>query len=104
MRRREFLQVAAQSPLAVAQGQTPARKGRLKQGIWAHHLIEALSGQAPLALENGRLLTAGSLRDYLSEEVPRTLRKTFEDARTQTPTLYGKPGREFVVADVGRPI
>jgi hypothetical protein len=74
--------------------------GRLKHGIWSFHLLEALSGDAPLALENGRLLTANSLQAHLAAEVERTLRKTFQDARTQTPAVYAAEGRRFVIADL----
>jgi hypothetical protein len=74
--------------------------GRLKHGIWAYHLLEAFTGNAPLALEDGRLLTATSLQAHLAAEVERTLRKTFQDARTQTPSLYAPAGRRFVIADV----
>jgi hypothetical protein len=82
-------------------GETSYTSGRLKHGIWAHHLIEALAGEAPLALEEGRFLTAASLQAHLADEVPRSLRQTFEDARVQTPCCYAAPGRRFVVADVG---
>jgi hypothetical protein len=80
-------------------GEGSHSSGRLKHGIWAYYLLEALTGDAPLALEDGRLLTAASLQAHLAAEVERTLRKTFEDRRTQTPCLYGAEGR-FVIADV----
>jgi hypothetical protein len=73
--------------------------GPLKGGVWAHHLLEALAARAPLALEDGRLLTASALQEHLAREVPRTLRATFRDDRPQSPVLYGGAGR-FVVADV----
>jgi hypothetical protein len=73
--------------------------GPLKGGVWTHHLLEALAARAPLALEAGRLLTASALQEHLAREVPRTLRATFRDDRTQTPALFGGAGR-FVVADV----
>jgi hypothetical protein len=47
------------------------------------------------------LLTAASLQNYLEQEVPRGLRSTFKDGRTQTPTHYGDPGEHFVLADLG---
>ncbi len=81
-------------------GEESYSSGRLKHGIWAFHLLEALTGNAPLALEDGRLLTAASLQAHLAAEVERTLRKTFQDARTQTPCLYAPAGRHFVIADV----
>ena len=72
----------------------------LKHGIWTYHLIEALSGNAPGALEKGHRLTAMSLQNYLSTEVPRTLRKTFTDRRVQTPYKYGGQSRDFQIADL----
>jgi hypothetical protein len=81
-------------------GEGSHSSGRLKHGIWAYHLLEALTGDAPRALEGGRLLTASSLQAHLVTEVERTLRKTFQDARTQTPCLYAPAGRRFVIADL----
>lgn len=81
-------------------GEESCSSGRLKHGIWAYYLGEALGGNAPLALEDGRLLTARSLQAHLVAEVERTLRKTFQDARAQTPCLYAPEGRRFVIADV----
>ncbi len=81
-------------------GEDAYSSGRLKHGIWANHLLEALTGNAPLALEDGRLLTVASLQAHLVAEVERTLRKTFQDTRTQTPCLYAPAGRRFVIADV----
>jgi hypothetical protein len=86
--------------VACLPGETSHASGQLKAGAWAHHLCTALAGKAPLALEDGHLLTATSLQNYLQQEVPRTLRATFKDARAQTPCHYGTEER-FVVADVG---
>jgi hypothetical protein len=61
----------------------------LKAGVWAHHLVEALAGKAPRALDEGGLLTAQALQQHLEEEVPRTLRRTFKEPRVQTPRRYG---------------
>src|SRR5262249_22685073 len=82
-----------------APGEASHASGALKHGVWAHHLLEALTGKAALALEEGRLLTAASLQEHLRRELPRTLRATFRDGRLQTPRLYG--GADFLVADVG---
>lgn len=64
--------------------------GSLKAGIWAHHIAEAFAGVAPMALEEGGLLTAVSLQAHLLREVPRTLRTTYREAPEQTPTVFGK--------------
>jgi hypothetical protein len=72
----------------------------LRRGIWRHHLIEALSGKARSALSRDGTLTATALHDYLSEAVPRTLRRTYDPPCEQSPLLLGEPGREFVIADL----
>ncbi len=74
--------------------------GALKAGIWAHHVIEALSGKAPLALEGGRFLTASLLQEHLAREIPRTLRATFREAPVQTPDLILPSASRFLIADV----
>ena len=81
-------------------GEQSHASAALKHGVWAYHLLEALGGKAPLALEEGRTVTAQSLETYLEKEVPRTLRTTFREARGQTPVTYGEPGPGFVVADL----
>jgi hypothetical protein len=97
---RDFFAANAVCFTSCRPGEGSHSSGRLKHGIWAYHLLEALAGDAPLSLEDERLLTAASLQDYLAAEVERTLRKTFQDARTQTPCLYAPQGRRFVIADV----
>jgi hypothetical protein len=87
--------------VACRPGERSEVSGPLRGGAWAHHLLQALAGKAPLALEGGRELTAESLEAHLEREVPRTLRTTFKDARSQTPALYGAGGERFLVADLG---
>jgi len=72
----------------------------LKHGIWTYHLVEALEGNAPEALEEKSRLTARSLQDYLSREVPLTLRKTRSGPDAQTPWKYGGESRNFQLADL----
>jgi hypothetical protein len=74
----------------------------LKHGVWTYHLIEALKGDAPRALEKGHRLTAMSLQNYLSVEVPRTLRKVFSDPKVQTPWKYGGESRDFEIANLSQ--
>jgi hypothetical protein len=82
------------------EGEMSHTSGAIKAGIWTHHVIEALSGKAPLALEAGRLLTAQLLQDHVAQEVPRTLRSTFREAPAQAPVLFMAEDQRFVVADV----
>lgn len=73
----------------------------LKHGIWSYHLIEALKGDAPDILENGRYLTAAALQDHLRRSVPRTLAKTFSQPFHQTPRIYGThTNGNFLIADL----
>jgi uncharacterized caspase-like protein len=73
---------------------------KLHHGIWTFHVIEAFKGEAPLALERGRFLTANSLQNYLKAEVPRTLLKTYTNRKDQTPWMYGASAGDFKLADL----
>ena len=72
----------------------------LRQGIWSHCLINALSGNATEAVAKDKLLTDDSLGAYLSEEVPRLLRLTRTGTETQTPVWFGNPIKPILVADL----
>ncbi len=72
----------------------------LKHGIWTYHLIEALSGNAPKALDARQRLTASSLQNYLSQAVPRTLRQVRNTPDVQTPWKYGGENHDFQIADL----
>lgn len=71
----------------------------LKHGIWTHHIIEALNGSNKRALERKVYLTTSSLQNYLSKEVPLTLKNTFTSRKNQTPRLWGNLSREFIITD-----
>ncbi|MFT7463797.1 MAG: hypothetical protein ACI9EF_002144 [Pseudohongiellaceae bacterium] len=73
----------------------------LAHGIWAHHLLQALRGAAPDALQDGHLLTVHGLATSLAAEVPRTLRKAHNDHASQGPMQFGGSSGEDVVADLG---
>ncbi|MEX2174502.1 MAG: hypothetical protein WD872_09075, partial [Pirellulaceae bacterium] len=75
--------------------------GQLQHGIWAHHLIEAFAGNAPLALERGTLLTARSLQKHLQTAVPPSLRATYAEAKRQSPWACGDQSSDWVLADLG---
>ncbi len=72
----------------------------LKHGVWTYHLIQALSGNAPSALERNHFVTSSSLQNYVSLEVPRKLRDVRTDKAVQTPTCWGNLSREFIVANL----
>jgi hypothetical protein len=86
--------------VSCAEGETSHVSGALKAGVWAHHVHEALTGKASLALEGGRLLTADSLQTHLVQEVPRSLRSTFREAPPQNPELLVAEGERFVLGDL----
>lgn len=48
---------------------------QLKHGIWTHHLLLALSGEEPTALERGEWLTGQSLQNYLLHSVTKFIRE-----------------------------
>ena len=72
----------------------------LKHGVWTYHILQALQGNAPAALDDRRYLTATSLQNYVSREVPRTLRSTFSKPVVQTPWMHGSSSRDFLIADL----
>lgn len=74
--------------------------GIIQHGIWTYHLLKALNGDAQSALIRGNLLTADSLQAYLSIEVPRTVRDTFTTNVKQTPCMFGRLTKDFIVADL----
>ncbi len=72
----------------------------LKHGIWSHYIIQALTGEAPSALDRGRYLTGHSLQSYLETEVPRTVRRTYSSTEVQTPRTFGNASGDFILADM----
>lgn len=72
----------------------------LQHGIWTYHVIQAISGKAPKALEKGHIVTGASLRDYLALEVPRELRRTRTRGEVQTPCEFGNASKTFIIADL----
>src|SRR5262249_40127650 len=75
----------------------------LQHGIWTYHLVQALKGEAPSALERDGLLTGSSLQSYLAVEIPRTLRKARTDGAVQNPHFFGNASHDFLIADI-RPV
>ena len=81
-------------------GQVSYPSTALKHGIWTYHLIEALRANEDSAMEKSHLITSSSLQNYLSENVPRTIRNTFSGTEIQTPWFFGAQSSEFLIADV----
>jgi Caspase domain len=74
---------------------------QLRQGIWTHSVISALSGEAKESLDRGSLVTTSSLQEYLRNEVPRLLRANLGNGEVQTPSAFGDLSKDFVIADLG---
>lgn len=72
----------------------------LGHGVWAHLLIEALSGNASAALDARHRLTPRSLQRYLADELPRALRRAVETPVKQTPVMIGRPTPGWSIADL----
>ncbi|MBP3957194.1 hypothetical protein J8F10_18185 [Gemmata sp. G18] len=86
--------------LACAEGERSFESAQLRHGIWRHHLIEAFTGKTRSGVGKDGALTAAALHDFLADAVPRTLRRTYETAQEQTPTLYGEANGAVVVAEL----
>src|SRR5262249_32278030 len=88
--------------VAASEGQESHASASLKAGVWVHQLLEALTGKAPLAVNDSEQLTAASLQEHLAREVPRSLRSSFREAPEQTPVAYMPAGSaSIVLADIG---
>lgn len=68
-------------------------------GIWTYHLLEALRGDKTNLLKRRVLLFASDLQNYLTYEVPKSVKK-YTTHKYQTPVLFGSQTADFVVADL----
>ena len=66
-------------------GQMSYPSSSLKLGIWAWHVIQALSGEADKAFDRGNAITMATLKKYLSRSVPTYLTKETKIRGTQEP-------------------
>ena len=69
----------------------------LRHGIWTFHLLKALRGSAPNAVEKNKYITSSSLQNYLSKEVPNTLKTENPNPVSQTPICFGSFSNEFQI-------
>jgi hypothetical protein len=69
----------------------------LKQGIWTHHLTEALAGKTEDAIVKDILITANSLQAYLSDAVPKYVAKTKIGGGIQRPFAKLNAQNDFLV-------
>jgi hypothetical protein len=87
--------------LASEPGERSFESAELRRGIWRHHLIEAFTGKSRIALTPEGALTAAALHELLADEVPRTLARTYERSREQSPVLLGEGHAGMFIAEVG---
>ena len=71
----------------------------LQHGIWTYHVIEAIAGRVPDALEKGFILTTDSLMGYLSVSVPKAVRLYQGPFVVQTPVKFGSSTGESLIFD-----
>lgn len=64
-------------------GQSSYSSDELENGIWTHHLVDALSGNVPQAMYSQKYITDVLLRDYLSTSVAEYALK--DDGKFQNP-------------------
>ena len=73
---------------------------KLKAGVWAHLVLEAVGGRATKAITADGTVTAASLQRHLDDELPRLVRKHFAPPPVQSPRLFGGQHGGAVVADL----
>ncbi len=88
--------------LACAEGERSFESAQLRHGIWRHHLIEAFTGKTRSGVGKDGTLTAAALHEFLTDAVPRTLRRTYETPQEQTPEMHGAANAGVVVAELGK--
>jgi len=85
---------------ACAEGERSFESAQLRHGIWRHHLIEAFTGKTRTGVNKDGTLTAAGLHTFLTDAVPRTLRRAYETPQDQTPLLFGEANAGALVAEL----
>jgi len=70
---------------STSNGQMSHPSAKLKQSIWAWHVIEALSGEADKALDRNNVITTATLKKFLARSIPTYLTKETKVRGTQDP-------------------
>lgn len=86
--------------LSCTPGQKSYGHAGLGHGVWSYHLVQALSGNAPDAVDAYSVITDASLRDYLSTSVRRYVTKNMSTAAQQTPVARTSASNRFVICEV----
>lgn len=69
----------------------------LKHGIWTWHLIEALKGNIPEAILRDEFITDTTLRNYLSESIPKYITEKTSLRNTQRPFAKISATNDFLI-------
>jgi hypothetical protein len=85
---------------ACSAGETSWPSPQLGHGAWASQVIAALQGNAPTALIDGSLLTAGRLQKFLDSALPRVLKQAYSTEKPQTPQCFGANPGDVLVVDL----
>ncbi|HBD93581.1 MAG TPA: transcriptional regulator [Spirochaetia bacterium] len=75
----DFMEVTSEFPyyatfLSCQTGQSSYSSDVLQNGIWTHHLVQAMRGVIPETIRDGNYITDRLLSDYLSTEVAKYVR------------------------------
>lgn len=75
----------------------------LKHGIWTWHLIEALKGNVPEAMINEEFITDTTLKNYLSDSVPKYITQKTTLRNTQKPFAKINASNDFLIRKIEKP-
>jgi hypothetical protein len=82
-------------------GQMSYPSSNLRLGVWAWHVIEALSGEADKAFDRGNAITIATLKKYLSRSIPTYLTKETKIRGTQEPFAIVGSDSNTKIAEFG---
>jgi len=83
--------------LSCNSGQSSYSSDTLKNGIWTHHLVEAISGHIPEVMRDNKYITDILLRDYLSTKVAEYIKQ--ELGYEQNPKAILDASNENIIAE-----
>lgn len=86
--------------LSCTPGQKSYSHAGLGHGVWSYHLVHALSGKAPDAIDAYSVITDASLRDYLGTSVRRYITKNMSIAAQQIPLARTSATNRFAICQV----
>ncbi len=73
---------------------------KLKNGVWSHYLVEALSGTPDEDIYDHGILTSDNLQSYLRKKTYEFVKKNTDDHRDQIPIQFGHFSDRFVIEDL----